>query len=291
MTKKLDNVRKCFAEDGYAVVRDVLDDTLVNEAREHIDHLREVYPNKDIEDPTTYPDPFTARHPFQARLSIDERIVEIGKQIFGDSLTRLPSVFFVKKPNNNHKTKWHQDGAYWTRHLEPLKVATIWIALDKVTPENGCLRFIPGSHKKGYLSHDISGVVDDKDGEDPEVDLEEKGYSENDAVDIELEPGDVSVHRPSLLHAAYPNTSDRWRRAYAVRFTSTDTVMKKSTGEQRTDCYLVSGTPGENQQYQWFPYYDPDKSSHMKFHDWREYNKKAKKLNQSLTRDSTFTGN
>jgi ectoine hydroxylase-related dioxygenase (phytanoyl-CoA dioxygenase family) len=280
------DVKRRFSEDGYAIIRDVLDEDTIEEACSHIDWKLKHDPGIDPENPTDFGDAQVVKNPFQANLATDNRLVEIAESILGEGVVHLQSTYFIKEPSENSKgTLWHQDGAYWTQFLEPMKVVSIWIALDKVTPENGCLRFIPGSHKKGYLSHDISGVVDDKDGEDPEVDLEEKGYSENDAVDIELEPGDVSVHRPSLLHAAYPNTSDRWRRAYAVRFTSTDTVMKRPGKEGQSEAFLLRGSPGEKQKYRRLPYYDQDDDSHMPFENWQEYNERARRLNDKLSED------
>jgi ectoine hydroxylase-related dioxygenase (phytanoyl-CoA dioxygenase family) len=113
------------------------------------------------------------------------------------------------------------------------------------------------------------------------VNLDEGGYSEEDAVNIKLQPGDISIHRPATLHAAYANTSDRWRRGFAARYTSTQTKMKNiNTG--RTEAFLVRGSPGDEQHYREFPYYDTDKN-HMEFNDWQEYNERAKQLNNKLS--------
>ena len=48
---------------------------------------------------------------------------------------------------------WHQDGHYWP--IRPLAAITVWIAIDDSTTENGCMRYVPGSHKSGVLSHHL----------------------------------------------------------------------------------------------------------------------------------------
>ena len=55
------------------------------------------------------------------------------------------------------KTPWHQDGEYWP--IRPLVTCSVWIAVDEATPKNGCLRVIPGSHRRRELGkHDFNGA-------------------------------------------------------------------------------------------------------------------------------------
>jgi phytanoyl-CoA hydroxylase len=280
MEDSIRNVARRFKEDGYAVVRDVLDEETVEEARRHIDWLIERNPEIDPQNPTDFGP--ASLLPFQASLVSDERIVELPEQVFGDDVVHLQSAYFTKTPSDGpSKTKWHQDGAYWTDLIRPVKVFSVWVALDEVTPENGCLRFIPGSHREGYIDHDISGVVD-KGEDDSEVDLEANGFSEADAVDITLSPGDVSIHRPSLLHASYPNTSDAWRRACAIRYTTTDVELLRPGQEGQKETFLLRGEPGANQKYCHLPMYDPEDDSQMQFSGWESYNERASALNEKV---------
>lgn len=274
------HLREEFREQGFTIVRDVLDDSLLEEARNCFDCMLNNNPGVDPEQPAEFGDKQTLRQPFLARLSTDERLLEVASEIFGDSLVQLPSTYFVKTPGGDNGTLWHQDGAYRTNRLEPMKFFTIWIALDESTPENGCLRMHPGSHREGYLEHEFSGVIDSSDRNDDEIEIED--IDESKAVDIELEAGDISIHRPETLHAAYPNTSDDWRRAYAVRFTTTETRML-NVEKGRKEAFLLRGEPGDHQQYQPLPRYDPDDDSQMAFEGWQEYNRRAQRLNEKLS--------
>lgn len=76
--------------------------------------------------------------------------------------------------------------------------------------------------------------------------------------------GDISIHRPETLHAAYPNTSDDWRRAYAVRFPTTETQML-NVEEGCKESVFFRGESGDYQQYLPLPRYDPDNDSQMAF--------------------------
>lgn len=281
MEDTVDNVQERFKRDGYAIVRNVVDKETVKEARDHIDWILDHNPAINPQNPTDFGP--ASKMPFQANLVSDDRLVNLAEQVFGNNVVHLQSAYFTKTPSEGpSKTKWHQDGAYWTNHIRPVKVFSVWVALDEVTVENGCLKFIPGSHKNGYVSHDISGVVDKGAGDTPEVDLESVGYSEEDAVDIELSPGDVSIHRPSLLHASYPNTSNRWRRACAIRYTSTDVQMLRPGKEGQRESFLLRGEAGDEQKYYKLPEYDPNDDSQMPFSGWEQYNRRANELNEKI---------
>lgn len=115
--------------------------------------------------------------------------------------------------------KWHQDYAYWP--ISAPSAATAWIALDRVTLENGAMRMALGSHLTGerlpgafgtgeaYLGDKRPPTV--KPIEDPEA----LGME---LATVELGPGEVSFHTPLTWHASGPNTTDRPRRAFVVRY-------------------------------------------------------------------------
>lgn len=112
---------------------------------------------------------------------------------------------------------WHQDGAFW--RIEPVEVVTLWLALTHSTPENGCLKVVPGSHKMKLL--DVVEATEDAvlPNQIPvEVD-------EQKAVSLVLEPGDVSLHHHNLVHGSAPNRSDIWRRGLTIRYIPTSTKI------------------------------------------------------------------
>lgn len=83
---------------------------------------------------------------------------------------------------------------------------------------------------------------------DPD-EIESADIDDSKVVDIEFEPGDISNRRPETLHATYPNTSDDWWRAYAVRFTAIETRML-NVEEGHKVAFHLRGEQGDHQQYQ-----------------------------------------
>ena len=89
----------------------------------------------------------------------NETILDYVEQLIGPDFALWNSSFFAKPALNGHATPWHQDGQYWP--IKPLATCTVWLAIDDATIENGCLRFIKGSHidqrlKSHNLNEDIN---------------------------------------------------------------------------------------------------------------------------------------
>ncbi|WP_437206915.1 phytanoyl-CoA dioxygenase family protein [Planctomicrobium sp. SH664] len=120
--------------------------------------------------------------------------------------------WFNKPPKTTHPTPPHQDNYYFK--LVPPNVLTIWCALDDVDAENGCLRYVKGSHLQPPRPHHLSKVVGFSQGisDFGEADLTNE-------VEIHLQPGDVTVHHGWTIHRAEPNRSTtRHRRSFAMVF-------------------------------------------------------------------------
>jgi ectoine hydroxylase-related dioxygenase (phytanoyl-CoA dioxygenase family) len=79
----------------------------------------------------------------------DPKILDMVSQLIGPDIALWNMSFFAKPALNGKKTPMHQDGEYWP--IVPLATCTVWIAIDEATVENGCLRYIPGSHKQSRL--------------------------------------------------------------------------------------------------------------------------------------------
>jgi ectoine hydroxylase-related dioxygenase (phytanoyl-CoA dioxygenase family) len=149
-------------------------------------------------------------------------ILDMVSQVIGPDFALWNSSFFAKPAGNGKRTPWHQDGEYWP--IRPLATCTVWIAVDAATPENGCLRVIRGSHQERRLRR--HRTVDA-----PDVtltqELEPDEYDERLAVDLELEPGQVSLHDVFLLHGSEANRSARARRGMTLRFMPTTSVFDR----------------------------------------------------------------
>lgn len=139
-------------------------------------------------------------------------LIAIARQLIGDDIILWGTTIFGKPANNGKETPWHQDGDYYP--IRPLDVLTIWIPLDDVTPENGPMRFIPGSHKKRQLySH--SWV----EGDDKTINMvcDAEHFDASTAEPLLLRSGQMSFHDVYMIHGSEANRTDKRRAAFIVR--------------------------------------------------------------------------
>lgn len=234
-----------YRTDGYAIFRNVLDADLVGEADQHVRWLQERYPGRSGEDLSTE---LVARDPFWVRLVSDDRLLDIAERFIGPDIALFASHYIAKPPFTGKAVRWHQDGAFWP--LDPMRVVTLWLAVDRSTPENGCLRVIPGSHQ-GELH-----AVRELEGDDAVFSVESDAtVDESQAVDMVLEPGDVEVHHPGIMHGSNANASPHRRCGLTIRYIPTSTRI---TAEPQPfpSALLLRGEPGVN-TYQPKPAYVP----------------------------------
>lgn len=118
---------------------------------------------------------------------------------------------FCKPARHGGVVAWHQDYSYWTR-TTPLAHLTCWIGLDDSTRENGCVRYVPGSHLWPDLP--VTGLAGDMDSIQSVLDEEQKALFK--PVAAELKAGEASFHHPRMIHGSYANDTDGPRRATVV---------------------------------------------------------------------------
>ena len=160
-------------------------------------------------------------------------ILRMVEQLIGPDFALWNASFFAKPANGGHATPWHQDGEYWP--IRPLATCTVWIALDKATAENGCLQVIPGSHtSKRLRKHHTS----QKENLTLNQALDSSEYRLEDAENITLEVGQISLHDVFLVHGSNANHSTSSRRGMTLRFMPTSSVydrkLAKELGETKT---------------------------------------------------------
>jgi len=148
-------------------------------------------------------------------------ILDMVAQVIGEDIALWNSSFFAKPAKVGTKTPWHQDGEYWP--IRPLATCTAWIAIDAATPENGCLQVIPGSHRAKKLARHNQST---EEGIALNLELDANEFDEKEAVDIVLEPGQLSLHDVYLYHGSEPNHSDHPRRGMTLRFMPTTSVYR-----------------------------------------------------------------
>lgn len=132
-----------------------------------------------------------------------------ASQLLGGSVRFWHDQLFCKPARHGGVVAWHQDYSYWTR-TEPMEHLTCWIGLDPSTIENGCLQYIPGSHRWELLP--ITGLAGDMDAIKVALDEEQWEMFQN-PVAIEMEAGQCAFHHPLLVHGSKENNSSIARRA------------------------------------------------------------------------------
>jgi len=155
-------------------------------------------------------------------LARDPEIVELVSCVLGDDVILWGCHVFCKPGGDGHETPWHQDGHYWP--IRPLATCTAWVALDPSTRANGCLRVIPGS-QRGKVMHDH--LHEDR----ADLVLSQRtradAFDAGTAVDLELEPGQMSLHDVYLIHGAEANRSPRRRAGVALRYMPATSVFER----------------------------------------------------------------
>lgn len=150
-------------------------------------------------------------------------IVDGVVELLGPDIALWNSSFFAKPAGDGQKTPWHQDGEYWP--IRPLATCTAWIAIDDATTENGCLRIIRGSHKARRLAKHRTNPAEDL---TLHQELAAEEFDEADAVDLELEAGQFSLHDVYLYHGSEANTSSKSRRGMTLRYMPTTSVFDRT---------------------------------------------------------------
>ncbi len=154
--------------------------------------------------------------PWLADLVRDPRILAPVVRLFGPDLLCWTTNVFSKHAGDAKYVPWHQDATYWG--LSSNDVVTAWVALTDSVPENGCMRVLPGSHKAELRPHNDTFAENSLLTRGQEMAVE---VDENEAVDIVLKAGEMSLHHVLMAHASSPNQSDGRRVGIAIRYIPT----------------------------------------------------------------------
>ncbi|MEQ8603174.1 MAG: phytanoyl-CoA dioxygenase family protein [Marivibrio sp.] len=136
------------------------------------------------------------------------RMVETAERLIGEPVYHYQSKLTAKDPHEGGAWEWHQDYGYWYHNgcLRPAMLSCM-IALDRTTPENGCLKVVKGSHLMGRIDH--VPLTEKQNEADPE--RMRRILARHEVVDAVLEPGDVFIFHCNTLHRSDRNASDKRR--------------------------------------------------------------------------------
>jgi len=169
-------------------------------------------------------------------LAANEQILDLIEALQGPNLVMWAMHFWYKEPRSGKRIPWHQDGEFWP--MTPVKNISAWVAFGPAFRANGCLRIIPGSHRRKYAHIDLK---------DPQSafgkGIDPREIDESKAIDFELRPGEVVIFNESAIHGSEANTSGTARVAHSIRYTTPEVkfLMEQWSDAGRIRTYLMRG--------------------------------------------------
>ena len=234
----LEKLKPNWDKDGYIFLKGFLNSGEASEVSSNIKrYILEVVPNlsdsasmyldKDRPETIFRLQNMEAHDDYFKSLYNDERFVKLAKELLGHDVITISMQWFNKPAKEGKETPPHQDGFYWM--LEPDEALTMWLALDVVDEENGCIRYLPGAHKLGFRPHQRSDVAGFSQGITDYSDIDYEAEQAIHAV-----PGDMAVHHSMIVHRADPNTSqNRSRQALGFVYFPVTAKKDEERGERR----------------------------------------------------------
>lgn len=146
--------------------------------------------------------------PALLKKTLHAKTLSMARQLLGEDMALDFDMLIDKAPFSHTPTPWHQDAAYWIK-LPDTRAVSCWVALDKAEKDNGCMWYIPGSHKLPLRTHHPAGKGGGA--------LTCEGY-EDEAVAIELNSGDAVFHHGGTAHYSRGNATAMRRRAFITNF-------------------------------------------------------------------------
>lgn len=178
--------------------------------------------------------PFT--HPFfrwSYDLATHPAMLDLVETLIGPDIICWGTLILSKPAGSPGIVSWHQDSAY-TRFLDGVPALSAWVALTPATRESGCMRVIPRS----------GGELLPFTTEKPPDDILVRGlritapFDESAAVDLELQPGEASLHELSLIHGSNANRSPHPRIGFIARYAA------PTMRQPAYPVYCMRGNPG-----------------------------------------------
>jgi Phytanoyl-CoA dioxygenase (PhyH) len=180
------------------------------------------------------------RDPRLLELLLTDELLDVVEPLVGPDIGLFASAFLSKEPRTGRATPWHEDSYFWEGRFDRMdRITTVWIALDAVDRENGCMKVQPGSHLAGANEYEFA------DPDEFSFDRVVKGgVDESKAVHFELAPGEFSLHDARIIHGADQNRSPRRRAGYTVRYFSQE--LRFDPAHPRNAGHLLWHARGRN---------------------------------------------
>uniref|UniRef100_A0A3B1INE5 Zgc:174917 n=1 Tax=Astyanax mexicanus TaxID=7994 RepID=A0A3B1INE5_ASTMX len=220
MCPQVSDVKALYDQQGYLTSLPILSPEELQQARDAFADLEKKFG----EDYTAYSlHNVHMEYDWVMALAKHPKVLESITAVLGPDVLMLDSRFICKYPETDESdpglpyVAWHQDMKYWG--LDGGPVVSVWLALDDSLEDNGALQVIPGTHCSGLLPHrqaKRSGNMLSVNQEIPEELVEKEN-----ALLCPLLAGQMSIHDGLLVHASDPNTSQRRRCGFVIRYVPT----------------------------------------------------------------------
>jgi len=212
-----------YQENGFIIIEDFLSEDELASWREMVDEAVAQRGNRKLADGSMedgedeyYDNVFVQRinlwqdHQGIREIILNEKLGKMAATLAGvDGIRVWHDQALIKQPYGN-PTGWHLDNPYWSFHTQ--HSLSIWVALDDATLENGCLYFLPGTHKLATFDNvDIGANI----GGLFEVYPEWRNIEPVPAV---MKAGSCSFHNGLTAHGAGANMTPHPRRAMSCAF-------------------------------------------------------------------------
>lgn len=198
-----------FQQNGYATGIRVFEEAEVRELRTAVEVLFARF-----EKPRDMMRQLHLFFPWALEILRRESIAGPVSDILGPEVLGRAVMILAKHPHSPSVVLWHSDHAYTQKGTSPQLSA--WIALSPSFPENGCMKVVPGSHREVHPHHEIEAA-----GHQLHKSLTVvHPPAPAQIVDLRLEPGQMSLHDPMILHASGPNETDIPRIGFIIRYTT-----------------------------------------------------------------------
>ena len=197
----VDRIASNFARDGFVFPIDVMSGQKAERYRQQLESVEQAA----RANTPGYNDQLNYLHvilPFVHEIVSNQRILDAVESILGPDILVWGSTFFIKEPHSESFVSWHQDLRYWG--LDSEDEVSAWLALSPVTEANGCMRFVPGSHRGALVDHRDSFATNNALTRGQEAVIE---IADDDTICVPLAPGQISLHHGKLLHCSGPNRS------------------------------------------------------------------------------------
>ena len=183
------------------------------------------------------------------KLAYTKEIIQLLTPILGQNIILWGSQVFCKPPKDGMAVPMHQDSHYWP--IKPMSTCSVWIAIDKSSKINGCLKVISKSHKENFI-HGKSQTGTALNSGIPLKILKDKKIDY-----IILEPGQLSLHDATLIHGSDANHSTFRRAGIVFRYMNSNSLFdRKHENHHQKDghevnyskrpIWLIKGHSGKN---------------------------------------------